>query len=490
MTATNYNPISLVWNGSSDIFSGSAAIASGNIFQGMRRVFSGLTATNLGGHLIGLDPAFCSGLMKLSLVLGSWKGFFAGVSQIGSGLMQKNLTEITQGATRSTASAAIAVFLGSLDSRMLKIGHEALTVALCGSWIAKLGFRDLAKKRYLQGSGKILLGIGGIATAAYYFFSHTGIHKKFLSLDSTPLSANEMDFLQAHREEIEWMYKYREVTGNWSELGSGKSKITFEHPELPGKIIKIPRNNWGYREGTGAGEDDLKLDHVNLENLRSFAATFDRIALPQSHLFPTAKGLAQIQEKFNFVQWNSVPSDTAKEETLKQFEEFATAAGLCDTGHNGRFLSQTSPPILGLYDFDCVYWQSPIFFQNWDYKNKDLKFVDPEERNKIMLGLGAAALGGIAALAKKVSGTNPKTFLQLGLSFGILAKPYLRCINPIPQVTALRCIEPIPQPAAMLYGMGISLLSTVALTAVAIPVNKAYSWTKNYFLRSLPSFEI
>jgi hypothetical protein len=460
---------------------GALDLINGRILKGAKTLFLGMTATNLGGRFQGLDPNSHSTLMKCALGAGTVAVGVQGALRLASAVKQKSVAEIIKGAIQTTTGIAGTAFVYSLDSRILVIAHQASVIALSSSFIAKLGFNDLVKGRYLPGLCKILLGMGGIASAGYYAYR---AYSECIPKDT--LSEDQIAFLEAHKAEIEELYQFKTPSGTWALLGKGASKKAFAHPDLPGMLIKIP--NGGYR--TKNDEDDLRLDYTNLEQIRSIAAPFDRIALPESHLYTTPKRIMIVEQRFDLVDYKTVPDCSDKQEAMKQFHAFIAAAELCDidpTGnHNAGIISQTTPLKIGIFDFDCknqpvhpVHPVHPVQTWDWNFRNVRSEFFVPQNRNQVtalVLAAGTAVLGGVATVAKKISEINPRTVLQLGFGTGTVTAVFFTYQ------------DHLHQPASTMALTGVAMAATAVVTIVAA---KAYSLVKGYLGRALcPPFPL
>ena len=165
-----------------------------------------------------------------------------------------------------------------------------------------------------------------------------------------------INFLENHIVDIEQMYESKAPSGYWEKLGAGVSKMAFIHPDLPGRLIKIPASKYVQRGWTG--DDDIRIHHANLQKIRSGAAQFDRIVLPESYLYPTSKGLIIVEQKLDLLPYEDVPDGPEKEEAMKQFYEFRESANLCDLNPksklNAGIISSLSHIKVGVYDFDCT----------------------------------------------------------------------------------------------------------------------------------------
>lgn len=186
--------------------------------------------------------------------------------------------------------------------------------------------------------------------ALFYSFYNTK-----LPIKSPPLPADKLAFLKAHQDEIAGIYQSKNCLGNWTFVGTGRSKKVFEHPDLPGLVVKFPKNLIGFR-GT-FGEDDLRIHHASLTQFRSVAAQFDRIYLPESYLYQTNQGVIVVEEKILFDNFTSITDGPDKTKTMNQFNDFIKAVNLCDLypeeNQNAGIMYHTSPPKVAIIDADC-----------------------------------------------------------------------------------------------------------------------------------------
>jgi hypothetical protein len=449
MTSTYLAPITTTAFGLGLNIRGSLDLINGRILSGTKEVLLGMISTNLGGRFLGLNSKSHSKLMKCSLGAGTVAVGMQGALRLGNGVKQKSVAEIIGSGIQTAVGIAGTAFIYSLDSRMIMIAHQASVIALPSTFIVKLGFQDLANSRYPQGLCKILLGIGGVASAGYYVYSEYFHHT---------LSADQIAFLEANEEEIEDMHKYGGPSGNWDELGKGVSKKAYVHPDFPGMLIKIPRCRVGIRGSTG--EDDLRIHHRNLEQIRPIAAAFDRIVLPESHLYTTMSGkLMIVEQKLNLVRLNDVSWGPDRTEAEDQFNAFEEASGLCDLNlrfnPNAGMIPDTFPQKIGIIDFDCRYAQQEVLTLKNDTQTWN------RQASAAALAAGTAVLSSAAMIANKITEINPIKILELGFAVGAITY-YCSC----------------PDTAAA--GTGLAMAGTSVVTIAAI---KAYSLVKNYLAK-------
>lgn len=193
-----------------------------------------------------------------------------------------------------------------------------------------------------------------LLTGVVAFLSGASHNENYL-LTQPALPIEKISFLEAHQAEITDMYQSKLAIGTWKELGKGVSKKVFEHPDLPGMVIKIPVSIAGHRGMTG--EDDLRIHHSSLSQIRSIADQYDRIHLPESYLYHTESGLILVEEKISFADYAYIPDGIEKVEAMNQFNAFTEAVNLCDINpeenHNAGIMTNTMPPTIGIIDVDC-----------------------------------------------------------------------------------------------------------------------------------------
>lgn len=442
---------------------GSLRLTDGDIKGGAQDVFIGMTFANLGGRFQGLDSHSHSMLMKYTLGAGTGVVGVRGLVRLASGVKQKSVDEILKGGIQTIAGIGTAFVVSNLDARTLVVAHEASILALSSSCIAKQGAQDLVNGRYSRGLCKLLLSLGGIASAGYYVYS-TCIHK-----DS--LSADQIAFLEAHGAELEQIYENKIALGKWMKLGKGVSKTAFTHPDLPGMLIKIPNNDLGFRGKTG--EDDLRMHYANFEKIRSIADSFDRIVLPQSHLYQTSKGLMIVEQRLDFAQLYTVSNGPEKQKAMDQFYAFRAAANLCDldpeVNRNSGIVLSPAPLKIGIIDFDCrrsgLQW-------DWNFQNSRLQFLVPDNRNQnaaLVLLAGAAIMAGVAAVSEKIAQIQPKKICQLGIGVGAATALFMSSQGDFAHPAA-----------ATMAGTGIAMAATAIIILITVEM---YSWIEAGFMR-------
>ncbi len=239
------------------------------------------------------------------------------------------------------------------------IAHQAAIIALPCALAARLGYLDIIKGSYADGLYKLLIGAVGFAGAAYH--TQNLMREKFITDDV-------LIFLEEHGQEIEDMHT-KHAVGDWKTIAWGISKIVYEHPKFPGKVIKLVRN-----PGRLCNKD-LKAHHLNLESMREIAETpeFDRIYLPQSHMYQPVRGrLILIEEKILPLKFSTVPDSDEKSTITKQLDNFIDRFGLGDLhpkkDHNAGIINHGGILKMAIYDADSSLQLSQD--GNWEWITK------------------------------------------------------------------------------------------------------------------------
>jgi len=308
-------------------------------------VFLAMTSANVGGWLCRLGPREHRESMRYALVTGTAIMGLAGAIHLRKGITQKSISKILEGSVTLLAGAVGSVLAFSLDSRIIVIAHQASILGVTSSLIGILGFKDLKKGHYYTGMCKVALGIAGVAGAVFY------VHHSTFQLDSTlqlALPENERDFLALHEGEIEEMYGTQTLVGRWKNLGSGEFKRAIIHKDFPGMLVKIPNPSSPF------SEEKIRLHQDILKAIRPIAANFDRIVLPRSYSYHTAKGLVLVEQRFDLDYFSK---DCDREETVRQLRDFLWHSRLCDAApqwlENGGIIRDSCPPLIAFIDFDC-----------------------------------------------------------------------------------------------------------------------------------------
>lgn len=326
-------------------------VANGDILKGSKVVWYGTTSIGCYSSMRGFDPikitqgAFALGLTVVGV---------DGIKSLARGVRQLDVLEILRGSLQIASSAAGAAIVYNLDSKTLLAAYQALGIALPSLTMARMGVNDVLEGNHGKGLCKIVVGLGGVASAGYYAYNTYAYQES----ESNTLSPDQIAFLEGHKNEIEEMYTSHKSVGNWTKLGSGVSKQAFAHPEIPDLIIKVPGSD-GLGTWNLGGEWNMRQHHANMEELKPLAASFDRVVLPTSHLYQTSQGVMIVEQKFNIRGIPYETTDADMQRTMAQFDAFQEQASLCDlnpyVGHNAGILSTTQPPVIGVIDVDCRY---------------------------------------------------------------------------------------------------------------------------------------
>lgn len=317
-------------------------LTTSSIKNHLQITFDGLTAVNVAGRIYGCNPKMHGLFMNFTLAGFGFAKCASGLAELAGGIQQKSFSKIVSGTVSALAGVATSVLASHIDSRNIAVAHQAIASGLISSFIGVHGLKEIEKGNTRSGLCKIALGIAGIAGSALYAY-HSYI---FFSTKPLPSEHQLFPFLESHKSEIEEMYQTRRQVGQWEKLGQGMSKLTFTHIDSPEWVIKVPAQ--------GNNENIMK-HHLNLEYSRSFADKFDRIILPESYLYSTAKGDVLVEEILE-IQPYLFKQD--QREAFVQLNELLKITGLCDIApamaHNAGIVVGTIPPKMGIIDFDCI----------------------------------------------------------------------------------------------------------------------------------------
>ena len=281
--------------------------------------------------------------------------------------------KIIQKGIECAAYGQLLLFFASLDPHTVQVLHEASNMTLPGAIFLVMGMGDIAKGNYRLGSLKFCLGLSTLVLAFLHAYSVCGAGSQSQSPsvpliadsnESTPLLANETQcavkpiyapatdrFLFTHADEL-----FSKQPSPWACLGSGTSKMTFEHIGLPGLVIKkSARRGSGFRGETP--QSDLIIDFFNLQRIQAIAKQFSRIVVPDTRLYTTPRGeLLIIQESLEALSasWPDDPDNEARREAWQEAWAFLKETKLCDVrleyGHNAHNLGGH----FAFYDADCI----------------------------------------------------------------------------------------------------------------------------------------
>lgn len=337
-------------------------ISEGKFWQGVQKTFLGLTATNLGARSIGFDHFSTQELMKDSILIGASSVTIKGATNFILGGIQKNKDQMIKGLAQGILGAT-GYAINNLDAKVILVAHQATLLAFTSLYISKSGLDDLSQGNYKKGICKIFLGVAGLACASYYVYNEILLsYRETESFYPTSLNFEQNAFLSKHKSEIEQIYTKniynRTEIGNWKKVGEGATKYTYEHPDLSNNIVKFP-NCW-CSDRKNNNDICIQMDYKYLRKAQKIilGQKFPHIKVPAATLVKTSKGLTLFEQKFDLIDFNSIPDGPSKKAALTELTSFMGQSGLCDVPlslvRNAGFLKGTEKdPTIGVYDFDC-----------------------------------------------------------------------------------------------------------------------------------------
>ncbi len=405
--------------GTKEAIEGSIDLGGGNLLQGAKKVFVGLSGTNLGARAMGLGDGMHQEMMKYSLSAGPGYVAVKGLSKLFNGVQQKSTFQVVKGAAQTAVGVAGVVALDALDSKVILVAHQASLLSLISGLIAKSGFSDFRKANYRDGAEKMLLGIGGLACAGYYVYSEI-FNDPTLIPDT--LTEEDTAFLTAHRHEIDKLNLNKRPTGSWKKLGKGVSKTAYIHPDMPKSLLKIEHSKYSF---WNPEDSDIERSKRNLQFTKQMAEklNLDSIAFPKSVLIDSGRPYI-FEERFDIEKYSSVPDSHGKLKAEEQLRTLASASGLCDVdlkgNHNAGFIKGTER--IGLFDFDCS-------------NHPQINLEPLRELQKITgryIGVGGAMLASAARYTREVAGeTAAKALIITGVA--AVSASYIAVNNYSPQ---------------------------------------------------------
>lgn len=367
---SNSNSLLLAVAGATETADGITEIGRGNFQKGIEKTIIGLTGANLGMRLLGIQDKTLPEVMKYSIFAGAIASLVEGVRELSEAIADGNRFSMAFGGAKSIVGIASLSLIKRLDSRIVLVVHQASLLVLAGGFVSKIGIRDLVQGQYKRGIFELLLGAGSIVSACIYGFNEI-MHPHFVEFESR-ISNNELrmgeldenipshvsNFLEAHKNETQRICQFKRPVERWSYLGTGISKKTFTHPELPGFLIKVPIDEnsvWGHEE------NDV---HVNWKFAKIAQTVIDhhdlnRLVIPKSYIIKVQENrMFAVEQKFDFISFEKVADGPLRTEALNQLEKLIAVNRMCDisvkTDHNAGFLiGSEDQPKIGIYDFDC-----------------------------------------------------------------------------------------------------------------------------------------
>lgn len=441
--------------GFSEIIRGSIEITKGNIRSGLQKTFTGLIGTHLGSRWMGFGDGLHQELMKYSLCVGTAAIGATGFCNFDSGIINRNKSKIIQGIAQIVIGISATAYLDALNSKVVLVAHQAILLTIASYWISKSGLSDLTQHQYKKGICKILLGLSGIGCAGYYVYSEFF----FQNYPWIPLPPDETGFITNHTSEIEKMYTHQTPTGRWQHIGSGVSKASYKHPELPGYIVKIPTSSTPFRRQFSFC-NDAEAHYNNLQDLRAgFSQTaYPHIILPNSHLVSTAHGPVGVEQMFDTVDYFSFPDSQQKQDAEKELNSFLGKYEVCDVtlslNHNAAFIKGTEhDPKIGIYDVDC----------RFDDMRTGLSHSHAQFRARVLAVAGAVWATSVQ-MTRGLLGIKPARVVMTLGALGMGTGVYLRLAYPPKRPSELSDDE-----AAVLFlfgGMSAAFTKAMALAAI------------------------
>jgi len=408
MTVQKYlphvSPMTMTTLGIEATIQGPLDISEGNFKQGIQKTIYGLASMHFGASWMGSD----SPQILIQNVVTS------GVGIIGAkgcyNLVQSILKNNTELGAKGFAQGILGIggfyLINALDSKALLAMHQLSLLVLSSYFISKSGLKDINHSDYRNGIGKIVLAFAGLAFASYYLYNEIS---SFFNPDLSSFDisdAKHSEFLSKYKSEIEQMFTNHSKE-KWEMIGEGVSKKTFTHTEAPDIVVKFPF--WNFRS-----DNDIQRDYESLQRTHEIFSIeqFPHLRLPKATLVETTKGSVLLEEKFNLIDFVSVPKSFLKDTAMKELDAFIQKSGLCDVvlsrDHNAAFLEGSeSNPIIGIFDFDCY------DFNNFKetYVDNMRMFVMATKISKIMLGNDCAKYLLICGLALAIENTLLATYM-------------------------------------------------------------------------------
>lgn len=447
--------------GIKETIQGPIEIGEGNFRKGLNKTLIGLTATNLGSRWMGFGGGLHQELMKYSLCLGTAAVGVRGFCNFANGIKNRSKFQVVEGIAQAAMGLAATVYLDSLSSKVLLVAQQTFLLVMTSCWISKSGLSDLTQRQYKKGVYKILLGMSGIGCAGYYVYSE--LFFKNYGWRSEPLTPDEMGFIKNHTSEIEELYTHQKPVGQWRKIGSGVSKAAYQHPQLPGYLIKVPTNAdsyWYHRD------NDAETHYKILQNIQAQfkQADFPHIVLPNCHLVNTTKGTLVVEQMFDTTPYFSVPDSQQKHVAETELRRFLEKNNICDihisADHNAGIIKGTErDPKIGIYDFDC---NSP------DSNKADT--IQQDRVKGVAFAISSAVMATSVQMTRKISGIKlARVSMALGALAGVGTIIYFNSVVPASKFE-------IPKNEALFLIGGLSAAFTTAMGLTAICSWKILLW--------------
>lgn len=348
MSVISYIPETVSFWGSGQTIYGVCSTYQGNILDGVKHALIGMNFMKLGYALYSTVPT--SDLMKLSLCVNNLAMVAQGPGNVYQGIHDQNLVQAVKGVAQVVFGVLATAVIVSLDDKVIS---RACSIATCIGLSVSNGLH--CKEKFAGGKKheKVEALFNFLISLALTTYVVYDIYK---GLNCTPyphsqraLSQQQCEsFIQSHQDELNQIYETKSASGNWTQLGVGRSKLAFVHPELPHGIIKIPT------EKQFRTDDDLKLQFDNIQYAKNIVVDnkYQHILIPDSHLVPFKTRHILCETKFEF---DPYPSFDSSREGWGELSDFLQKGRFCDINlwlwHNAAFLNGGSD--IGVFDFDC-----------------------------------------------------------------------------------------------------------------------------------------
>lgn len=350
---------SLTLQGCGETIRGVCEISEGKLRKGGLKVIVGLSSLSISSKWNGTASLISDDykLMNYSLQLGAAAVTMKGITKLIQGVKKGNLKDTITGTLQTTGGCISVIYLSCLDSKVMEVAHRTILLNLVSGYTSWTGVKDIANGRYQKGCFELLLGVTGMLFSGAYAYSE--LSSLFDSKSDSKIPPQLESFLKDHESEIAEIYKTKEETGKWRELGQGVSKKVFTHPDTE-YIIKIPlldKSFWGpYLESDNVIHYWQLQKAANL--IKEGAEDYSQLTVPKAFLIQRPEGPLVIEKRLHMKSFYNVSESSAKDIAVRQLYSFLEGNGYCDINvkrnHNAQILSGSEhKPVIGLYDLDC-----------------------------------------------------------------------------------------------------------------------------------------
>ena len=239
MNIFSYIPETISLWGSGQTLYGISNAYQGNILNGMRNTLIGMNLMKLG--CVFYSSVQTPTLMKLSLCANNALIAVKGIGDVAQGIRNHSLGQAAKGVAQVTFGVAATAAIVSLDDKVInraRIISSCVGLTLSHALTSK---EDFARGKKKDAVGGLFFVLVGLALTTYM------VYDTYKGLNCTPYSQSERtlsqqqceSFVESHQDELNQMDETKSESGNWTQIGAGKSKVAFFHPELPHDIIKV-----------------------------------------------------------------------------------------------------------------------------------------------------------------------------------------------------------------------------------------------------------